>query len=95
LHRREDARDGGAGQQGRQQRPVAHDVRAGGGDIGRDRGERQGQVPERGAGPDEVRDDGREPGGGKQVRPGVLQEAGLGKQAAGEYSLAGDLGPGV
>ena len=37
----------------------------------------------------------REPGGGKQVRPGVLQEAGLGEQTAGEHPLAGDLGPGV
>jgi hypothetical protein len=56
---------------------------------------RQRQVLERGVGPDEVGDDSREPGGGEQVRLGVLQVAGLREQTAGEYPLTADLGPGV
>jgi hypothetical protein len=43
-------------------------------------GERQGQAGERGVGPQEVADDGGQPGTGEQVRLGVLQGTNLGQQ---------------
>ena len=60
-----------------------------------DRRERQGQVGEGQVGPDEVADDGGQPGAGEQVRPVVLQGAGLGQRPAREDPLARQPGPQV
>ena len=60
-------------------------MRAGGGDIGGNRRERQGQIRERGVRTQDAGDDGGVPGAGEQVRLRALQGARLCEQVTGKY----------
>ena len=95
VDRREDAWDGGAGQQGGQERTGIDQVGRGGGNIRGDGGKRKGEIIEAGRGPEQVSHYLGEARIREEVTLRSLERAGLGQKSTREDLLAGDSGPGM